>query len=640
MPWDFGVSDVLNLPTSNTDTSKVLAPDGAGGLQWVTASAGVTDHGALTGLGDDDHAQYHTDARALTWHSALSGAHVANGNDHDHIGGDGAQIAHGSLSGLSGDDHTGYLLATGTRTGATGEFQVLTLGLRTPKITPIQSGGGIIFRNYEDTQSWLTVRSTELTVHQNNYLLGVARNFAIKTDVSEVWSSGPFIRNSTGAAILSINPVNRRVGVNSTLGEDASLTVSSPNNQRVLGIYAYSGQTEDVIRVGDKNGSIAYQLTYDNIHTFLGNVKIAGRASSAPAFDRLQGANQRYTITFTNCSASNADVLFSGLHSGAPMTCDTGVEGTVEIDFNPFVSWTANTATGFTYTVGTVVCSFFSGRPASTVWLDLYYLNGGGAGIDGWQTNMGGVQNNLSQTIHFTVPSLAYLKKIRLRFSHTSHPVWVNGISYFPDTPEDIAEMTVFPRFASERVKVGNKGIDYYDSSWVVRHSMDYQVADGASAVAYMHDTKNALSTGGAKLATWKNNGTLKMSIDKDGQLVPVGGILLSGTNLVTDTTTGAKLATSSAQKLGAWGAPPVVRPSAYTQTYSTADKTLSAYTSDPESSAYTGIDNAQGGTPYAQLADLNALRTAYENLRTFTEDTAQMLNSVVDDLQTIGWLA
>lgn len=30
-------------------------------------SGGVSDHGALTGLLDDDHTQYHTDARALTW---------------------------------------------------------------------------------------------------------------------------------------------------------------------------------------------------------------------------------------------------------------------------------------------------------------------------------------------------------------------------------------------------------------------------------------------------------------------------------------------------------------------------------------------------------------------------------------------
>jgi hypothetical protein len=34
------------------------------------SSGGVTDHGALTGLLDDDHTQYHTDARAATWGDA------------------------------------------------------------------------------------------------------------------------------------------------------------------------------------------------------------------------------------------------------------------------------------------------------------------------------------------------------------------------------------------------------------------------------------------------------------------------------------------------------------------------------------------------------------------------------------------
>jgi hypothetical protein len=87
-------------------------------------------------------------------------------------------------------------------------------------------------------------------------------------------------------------------------------------------------------------------------------------------------------------------------------------------------------------------------------------------------------------------------------------------------------------------------------------------------------------------------------------------------------------------------GATPASRAAAYTQTYSTADRTLSAYTADNESSAYTGIDNAQAGTVYAQLTDLNALRVAYENLRAFTEDIAQMLNASVDDLQTFGLAA
>lgn len=33
------------------------------GLEFVVPAEGVTDHGILDGLGDDDHSQYHTDAR-------------------------------------------------------------------------------------------------------------------------------------------------------------------------------------------------------------------------------------------------------------------------------------------------------------------------------------------------------------------------------------------------------------------------------------------------------------------------------------------------------------------------------------------------------------------------------------------------
>jgi hypothetical protein len=47
----------------------------------------------------------------------------------------------------------------------------------------------------------------------------------------------------------------------------------------------------------------------------------------------------------------------------------------------------------------------------------------------------------------------------------------------------------------------------------------------------------------------------------------------------------------------------------------------LAAYVSDTEGVAYTGINNAEAGTPYAQVSDLNALRVAYENLRVMVED-------------------
>lgn len=88
---------------------------------------------------------------------------------------------------------------------------------------------------------------------------------------------------------------------------------------------------------------------------------------------------------------------------------------------------------------------------------------------------------------------------------------------------------------------------------------------------------------------------------------------------------------------VGFYNVTPVARASALVQTYSTADRTLSAYAADNEGSAYSGIDNLQVGNVYAQLTDLNALRVAYENLRAFTEDIAEFVNALVDDMQSYG---
>lgn len=48
------------------------------GSDWLDLTAiGPTDHGALTGLGDDDHAQYHNDARGDARYARLIGAAFA-----------------------------------------------------------------------------------------------------------------------------------------------------------------------------------------------------------------------------------------------------------------------------------------------------------------------------------------------------------------------------------------------------------------------------------------------------------------------------------------------------------------------------------------------------------------------------------
>lgn len=100
---DLGTGAFLDAGTAVGDLVQVQA---GGALPALDASAllnlpasGVTDHGALTGLADDDHSQYHTDARGDARYATIAKG-VTNGDSHNHDGGDGAQIAYASLSGL------------------------------------------------------------------------------------------------------------------------------------------------------------------------------------------------------------------------------------------------------------------------------------------------------------------------------------------------------------------------------------------------------------------------------------------------------------------------------------------------------------------------------------------------------------
>lgn len=78
-----GTSMQYEIETANTTVIDIhgvvfhwgnTASGGAGG-----GGGGVTDHGALTGLSDDDHTQYHTDGRADTWLGTKDSDDIAEG---------------------------------------------------------------------------------------------------------------------------------------------------------------------------------------------------------------------------------------------------------------------------------------------------------------------------------------------------------------------------------------------------------------------------------------------------------------------------------------------------------------------------------------------------------------------------------
>jgi hypothetical protein len=117
------------------------------------------------------------------------------------------------------------------------------------------------------------------------------------------------------------------------------------------------------------------------------------------------------------------------------------------------------------------------------------------------------------------------------------------------------------------------------------------------------------------------------------------GGAMADGANVALGAAVGTKIGTAATQKLGFWDATPVARPGPYVQSYATSTRALAAYTSITASTAYAGLASGQAGAPYAQASDLNSLRAAYENLRVFAENTAQVLNALVSDLKAMGLL-
>ncbi|QEH38639.1 hypothetical protein OJF2_72450 [Aquisphaera giovannonii] len=118
------------------------------------------------------------------------------------------------------------------------------------------------------------------------------------------------------------------------------------------------------------------------------------------------------------------------------------------------------------------------------------------------------------------------------------------------------------------------------------------------------------------------------------------GGTLADGAGVAVGTSSGAQIGTASGQKLGFWGATPIVRPGPYTQTYSTASRALAAYSPTVETTSFSGVASGQSGSPYAQVSDLNNLRSAYENLRALAENVAQVLNALINDLRSTGLLS
>jgi hypothetical protein len=137
----------------------------------------LTDHGLLAGLGDDDHTQYHTDARGDARYSLLAHGH-----------------AHSALTGLtSGDDHTQYTLLVGRSGGQTIIGGTVSANNLTLQSTSHATKGKIILGTlsaYDQANDRFGLGNTapteKLDITSGNILLGSGH-------VRNAWAAGDIV---------------------------------------------------------------------------------------------------------------------------------------------------------------------------------------------------------------------------------------------------------------------------------------------------------------------------------------------------------------------------------------------------------------------------------------------------------------
>jgi hypothetical protein len=122
-----GIFKKLTWANLKTTLGAIYAPIAKGvtngdSHDHVGGDGAQINHGNLSNVGTNAHTTIDNHlASTSNPHSttasqvgaAPSNKGVTNGDSHDHVGGDGAQIDHGSQGGLGDDDHTGYFKVSG-----------------------------------------------------------------------------------------------------------------------------------------------------------------------------------------------------------------------------------------------------------------------------------------------------------------------------------------------------------------------------------------------------------------------------------------------------------------------------------------------------------------------------------------------
>lgn len=129
------------------------------------------------------------------------------------------------------------------------------------------------------------------------------------------------------------------------------------------------------------------------------------------------------------------------------------------------------------------------------------------------------------------------------------------------------------------------------------------------------------------------------------GAVSMAAALTITDVNIVLAATTGTSFGSATTQKLSFYGVTPIVQPSGITQTYSTADGTHAARTAAAltagSGTADGTVDDVTGSHSQTILNNnFKECATQINALKVDADDTAALLNFVIDKLQALGLLA
>lgn len=214
---------------------------------------------------------------------------------------------HGALTGLSDDDHSQYLLATGARTGASSQAQTFTSGIIGPTWKPASdSTTALQLQNAAGTAI--------LTVDTTNGRIGIGTTAPSGALQINVAGENPKMRITNKSVLFSRDFADASptfgVGIEGTSTLNGGLRLSS-----LYGVYAYQNAT---MLFSATTSEIAFTSSAISFSDGSGGVNMIGAVMRGTNHLGLQTADNRFTVTIKqNSNASGtANVLNVQTQSG------------------------------------------------------------------------------------------------------------------------------------------------------------------------------------------------------------------------------------------------------------------------------------------------------------------------------------